>query len=484
MLKVNEFEYAKDEWDRDGKGGEWTTSFSLRQNDWYNYTSSEDLLNNLDDLKAMVKDFIEHQVPRLSILATYASGMNYGISRRPNRVENGKSDKRARHNFGGFIATFNTGYLFGVPVKVESEDEDERDEILRINKINNVDRLNSELAYDCSRFGRAYELHYYNSNGEERIAISSAFDTFVIYGTDIEHKPIAAVRLVKVKKGDTTHVVTYLYTEDKVYTFKSVDLSVFDLVLANEEDHYYGQVPVIEWQNNRFRQGDYEAVISQIDLYDQAQSDTGNYMSDLNEAMLVLKGSIADSDLTGDDIKKMKDANILLLESSIGSDGKQRQMDAGYIYKQYDVAGTEAYKKRLQEDIHKFSYTPDFTDKEFGTSSGIALRYKLIGTEQNRATKESKFTEAIKQRYNLINSLHQNIKGQTINAKELEVKFTENIPTDYWTDIQQFMQSGGELSQQTLIGLLPWVSDYDTEQERINLEINPLRQDIERVENE
>ena len=33
---------------------------------------------------------------------------------------------------------------------------------------------------------------------------------------------------------------------------------------------------------------DFEKVIPLIDLYDNAQSDTANYMSDLNDAMLLV----------------------------------------------------------------------------------------------------------------------------------------------------------------------------------------------------
>lgn len=36
----------------------------------------------------------------------------------------------------------------------------------------------------------------------------------------------------------------------------------------------------------------FEKVIPLIDLYDEAQSDTANYMSDLNDAMLLIKGNV------------------------------------------------------------------------------------------------------------------------------------------------------------------------------------------------
>ena len=44
-------------------------------------------------------------------------------------------------------------------------------------------------------------------------------------------------------------------------------------------------MPITEFSNNERRKGDYEKVITLIDLYDNAESDTANYMSDLNDAM-------------------------------------------------------------------------------------------------------------------------------------------------------------------------------------------------------
>ena len=77
----------------------------------------------------------------------------------------------------------------------------------------------------------------------------------------------------------------------------------------------------------------------------------------------------------------MKKANLLLLANGrMSPDGSKSQTDAKYIYKQYDVSGTEAYKERLQDDIHKISFVPDLTDESFsGNRSGEAMKYKLFG---------------------------------------------------------------------------------------------------------
>jgi len=450
------------------------TGFPREANSWYNYESAEKLLGNLEDLEDMITDFLTVQVPRLSILASYASGHNEGISKKPPRLEENKADHRARHNFAGFISIFNTGYLFGVPVKVSTSEEKEQKAIDSFNKLNDIDELNSDLGYDCSRFGRAYELHYRNENDENRVALSSAFDTFVIYDPTVEHNPIAAVRLLRTYNKTETRVSVDLYTADKIYHFKECGINQIKLTYDIDEDveeHFYGEVPIIEWYNNRFRQGDYETEITLIDLYDSGQSDTANYMSDLNDAMLVIKGHLQEADLTLEEAKSMKNANIMLLEYGTDSDGRGLPIDAHYIYKQYDVAGTEAYKKRLQADIHKFSHTPDFSDENFsGQQTGVAMKYKLLGTDQIRSMKEQTFTKAMNRRYQLLNNINVATFGTPINVKDIAIKFTENLPIDFWQDVQNYFRSGGKLSQQTLLGLLPWVGSYTEEMKRLEAE--------------
>ena len=77
----------------------------------------------------------------------------------------------------------------------------------------------------------------------------------------------------------------------------------------------------------------------------------------------------------------MIDANVLALQSGKDVDGKQTSADAKFLTKQMDSSSAEAYKRRLAEDIHKFSKTPQYTDSDFANNvSGIAMQYKLLGT--------------------------------------------------------------------------------------------------------
>lgn len=235
-------------------------------------------------------------------------------------------------------------------------------------------------------------------------------------------------------------------------------------------DHYFGEVPITEYTNNRFRQGDFEPVLDVIDAYDEAQSDTGNYMTDLNDAMLVISGDIQ-VDIEG--AERMRNSNLLLLIPTKDIDGKPTMLPtAGYIYKQYDVAGVESYKKRLQNDIHRFTNTPDMTDEKFsGQASGESMKYKLFGLDQVRADKETRMIAGLARRYRLLFNLKstaQELIGA--DADELEFIFTPNIPRAFYEELKAFTEAGGQLSQETLLTLTALVDNAKDEIEKIEKE--------------
>src|SRR5699024_12195332 len=67
-------------------------------------------------------------------------------------------------------------------------------------------------------------------------------------------------------------------------------------------------------------------------------------MQDLNDALLVIKGNL---EIDVKQAQRMKEKNLLMLQTEMDGEGKPSNADAFYIYKQYDVQGTESYKDRL-----------------------------------------------------------------------------------------------------------------------------------------
>lgn len=444
-----------------------TLEFDEDSNSHFVYDDIEKLLNMTDgyaDLAYMIRLFFNSQRERLDILDAYSKGQNSTILSGRRRLDKNKADYRIRHNYGGYISNFITGFIMGNPITVASEEKDTDDikDIEDIHFYNDIDALNYDLAYDASRYGRSFELHYRDEDSVDRIVLIDASEMFVIRSADVTKRMIAAVHC-PVYNGKVNLTI---YTDKERITFKEFKSEAITLAEDERKEHMYGMVPVVEWWSNRYRTGDFENSIPIIDAYDSAQSDTANYMSDLNDAMLVIEGDVQSSGLGIKDFKEMKDANMLVLESGMSSEGKERKLTAGYIYKQYDVQGTEAYKDRLINDIFKLSNIPNLDDDKFSTASGIAIQYKLIGLRQIQAIKENYFSKALRRRYQLIENIHRELNDTEIKANALTFTFHPNIPQDVWEEVEKYIEAGGDLSQETLQEL---ASFTDKEQETTRL---------------
>lgn len=466
-MRVNDFECARDE--REGKiqlnERFDTLTFDDESNQEYVYESMDDLLANPKDLREMIQHFLEVQKPRLEILEGYSKGHNHTILTGRRRLNEGKADHRISHNWGGYISHFTTGFIASIPIDISADNDQQQNELDSISTFNDLDNLNQELIFDTSRVGRAYELHRRNEDGFDCIHLIDFKEMFVIREKTVERGIIGAVHVPIY--GDELDIT--VYTDSEIIQYAPTKESQVQLNEANRRKHLYGDVPVVEWKNNRFREGDWENEIGLFDAYDSAQSDTANYMSDLNDAALVIKGDLQNSGLAPEDLYLMSQANIFLLQSGTTVDGKQTSVDADYVHKKYDVDGTEAYKKRLLDDIYKLVNVPNIDDDKFGSQSGIAIQYKLIGLQQLKATKVSYYTKALRRRYKLIAGIHKELNGIPFDPMAITFTFHENLPQDVWEEVEHFRASGGELSQETLAELTSF-TDYKQEQERLESE--------------
>lgn len=475
MAKVNEFETADYKYSKSSK-----QRFSDSANDHYTYTSARDLLEKLDDLSKMIQHHQQNQAPRLKELEKYYKGENTTILKENRRREKHLADNRAIHNFAKYVSQFIQGYMVGIPLKTTYPDDGINERLRDINRVNDADEHNSELILSLSIYGRAYELLYRNQNDEFRFTDVSVLNTFVIYDTSVEKLPICAVRYIYDEITEKTTV--YVYTIDSIIQYNLGN--DYKLTEIKADSHAFGGVPIIEYENNKFRQGDFEDVLSLIDMYDSAQSDLANYSQDLNDAMLKIIGNL---DIDVEEAEKMKKKNILMLRTELDAAGKATTAEAGYIYKQYDVAGSEAYKTRIANDIHLFTATPNLSDENFaGNMSGEVMKYKLFLMEQKRASKERRFKRSLRDRYRLIQNVMSIAKEGAFDVSRLQITFTENLPKDMVSEMKWFTEAGGELSQKTLLSQLTFVENPDEEMKNIEDEEKnkPTHQQGQRLFNE
>jgi len=475
MDKVNEFEHGADLNQTTGVNTNFV-SFPVESNIHYRYSSAEELLSNLNDLADMIMHHHEKQVPRLSVLDDYYKAKNTNIMRNIRRKEKDKADHRAAHNFGKVLCTFDVGYNTGNAVKVAIEGEEQQKVINDFNANNDIDGLNGEIWLDMDKYGRAYEYMMRNESDEDVIYQCNVFETFVVYDLSIERKPILAVRYPKTNfttSMDQVKIKPVVYTAEETHNFAETTLSAIELVRDGEaKPHSHKDVPITEYSANRFRMGLYEDVLSLIDLYDAAQSDIANYMTDLTNALLVINGDLDAAGLTTDEAIKQKEANMLLLQTGTDINGNKTNIAANYIYKQYDVNGVESYKDRVRKDIHQISMVPDLTDSNFsGVQSGEAMKYKLFGFEQMTSNKQRLFAKAMARRYRLLFNLRSETSELTnADLKGLRITFTPNLPKAVLEELKALVDAGTEISQKTKLGLGSFITDVDKEMDRIKEE--------------
>lgn len=383
----------------------------------------------------------------------------HAILRKEQRANNAPNN-RIVANYCEYIANMSTGFFMGKPVAYSSasENELEVDALQEVFRYNDEAAHNLQLAEEASITGDAYEVLYLDDDANIRFQRVPSEEMMLIYDATLEENILFAIRLYRVYdlSGSTYQDYADVYGKDTVthYLYNSGSLTQ-----TGEEVHYFGDVPVVEYANNLEHRGDFEGVISLVDAYNKAQSLTLDDMEDFTDAYLVLKGM---GGTTGDDIAELRRNKVISLDDGGGAEWLIKNLNDTYI---------ENIKTRLQKDIHKFSSVPDMSDDSFaGNTSGVAIKYKLIGLEQIRSRKEREFKKGLQRRIELIANILK-LKGKAdIDFRDIEITFTANIPANTQEQANIVKTLYGLVSQKRLLSLLPFVTDPSAEMEELQKE--------------
>lgn len=215
-------------------------------------------------------------------------------------------------NFANQIVTFKTGYLLGKPIQYVSRGE--RTTELSDTVSREIDTLN-RYASDCDKAAKDIELaEWFHICGTSfRMVMSdpdrddseSPFDiftldprfAFVVYSNEVGHKPILGVN--SVKKADGT-IIYNCWTKDTLYKIKKPIRDLESII--DEQQHYYGRVPIIEYPANNARLGSFEIVLSLLDAINAAFSDLADGREQFINSLLVIKGA----DITDEQFSELR----------------------------------------------------------------------------------------------------------------------------------------------------------------------------------
>ena len=410
--------------------------------------------------KLILKLIKDHKDERTRILRMkkYYDNMNDILNRQyddPNKPQN-----KLSHNYAAYITDNFVGYMVGQPVSYKSDNKELLDRISESFLYNDEVDNNTTLAQEQSICGYAYELLYTDNEPipNLRFKCLDTENVIVVYDNSLEETEIFAILYSEIEE-DKTRIYTYDINTIKEYIEEGGKLTL------NEEakEHFFGQVPIATYENNRQRIGDFEKVISLINAYDQANSDTANDFEYFTNALLCISGALIEEvDENGKPLD-FKNNRVLNFADKDGN--------ANYLIKNINDSALENYKNRINKDIHKFSSVVDMSDEKFaGNLSGVALKYKLHTMENATAIKESKFRKGLMKRIELMTKFFKVASANDFTYLDIKPIFTRNIPANDAETVQMVRDLTGIVSNETLLSQLPFVEDVEAEINAIDKE--------------
>ena len=414
-----------------------------------------------NDLILDLIDKHHNEKARIQKMKRYYKNHN-DIEKRPYTDPN-KPHNILSHGYARYITDTFCGYFLGEPVAYKSENKELLEKINDCFMYNDETDNNIALAHETSICGYAYEILYVDEDSQLRFKGVPTEEMIVVYDNTIEEKIQFAIRYYNVynlEEKDLREVV--LYTKEEI-VYYSYDEGKLQELQDGRTRHFFGDVPVSDYENNNYRLGDFEPVISLIDAYDKANSDTANDFEYFTNAMLVISGVTMDeTDEQGRPLN-FKDNRVL---NFIDSNSK-----AEYLIKDINDTALENYKNRLNNDIHKFSNVVDMSDENFANNlSGIAIKYKLMGMENVAGIKEAKFKKGLMRRIELASNILSIKSNSLMIYTDIRPVFTRNLPVNETETVNMAKSLAGIISEETMLSLLPFIEDVQAEQEAIKKE--------------
>ena len=195
-----------------------------------------------------------------------------------------------------------------------------------------------------------------------------------------------------------------------------------------------------------------------INEYNEAVSEKANDVAYFADAYMKVLGAKLD-DKT---LEQIRDNRIINFPGTLESG----QLEVDFLQKPDGDTSQEHLLDRLEKLIFQISMVANISDENFGSSSGIALKYKLQAMSNLALTKQRKFTSGMNRRYKLIFS--NPVSGMNPDDwVKLNYTFTQNMPANLLEESQIAGNLAGIVSQQTQLSVLSCVDNVQQEIEQI-----------------
>lgn len=338
-------------------------------------------------------------------------------------------NNKVNNDYFGEIVDIKVGYFSGKAAVYTYSDGEEADEdtqgdtgrkdaskalsdFVTRNNVYNIDMECTKFASICGYAGR---LLYIDPEGNERITAVEPFKTIIISSKEMT-EPEFAVRYYPTTDIDgTEYWKAEFYDDHNIYYYEG---QLGGLSRKEKKPHMFDFCPLQGIPNNLELQGDAEKVLELIDAYDRTVSDNCNDIEGNTNAHMVFKNVVIDDEE--------------MAEARKSGAFRFRSMDDGdvfYLVKEINDAFNSNHLARLEDNIYRFSKTPNLNSEKFGEASGVSLKFKITGLESKCGAFEAKCQSANTYMFKTLASSFEK-KRIPFDHLQCYVKYKRNFPLD------------------------------------------------------
>ena len=402
-------------------------------------------------LQKMINRFYVNVEPRLSLYKRYYDGVQAILNK--TYADESKPCNRTIINYCKNIADSYCGYM-ATPSFISYRSNEDIDDIMNILRYNDFQAEDSEFLLNALIYGTAAELMYIDAESKVRFRLINPTQCFGVYDDSLSSDLLYFVRMYKVSDWDDSDTYNVdVYSDYSIRHYTMQGMNGF-LTFVSEEPHYFSQCPA-----NIFTLPDEKSIFDCIlSLQDSANEILSSEIDDYNafcDAYLALVGVDADTE----DIAAMKQNRVLILPENAS---------AQWLTKNTNDAQVENILKRIHDSIYRVSACVDFSLENVGggISSGIAIRYRLSGMEHRAGIIEGIMKKALQRRIEIVAGIASLKLGEEV-FRDVEIHFERNVPTDNAEIVNLVNALKGTVSDATLLGMIPAVTDVNAELEAV-----------------
>ena len=388
------------------------------------------------------------------------------------------ADNRISHNFHQLITDEKTAYMFTYPVLFDVQDKKRNKQIAEILG----DDFKSKCAYLCTNAtsNKVAWLHYWietqkdNQDTKKPIfqyAVVETEQCLPIFDGKLKKELIAFYRYYEVVEEDYigTHK-EYVIFENwtnrycEKYKFKG-NLLGTELTYLPEEfekfDHELGQVPFIEFKNNRNVISDLKKYKDLIDIYDKVMSGYANDLEDIQQLIYILENYGGENlkEFIGD-LKRFK-----AIKTDSGPNGTKG--DVRTLSIDIPVEARNSILGILKKQIYESGQALQQDTESFGNASGVALKFFYRKLELKAGLTQIEFEKGFNQ---LVRVIMRFLNISDWQTRRITQTWTRNMISNDLENAQIANTSKGIISDETIVKNHPWVENPEEEMKKMESE--------------